>query len=71
MQIECGKCGKESEMMLRIPAGVMGSRVDNLGWWVGQEMLISLYRRRTKPQRIRLHPNQAVCQCVSALRDII
>lgn len=28
-------CGKESGMMLRSPAGVKRSRVDNPGWWAG------------------------------------
>lgn len=38
MYTGCGKW-EESGMMLRISAGVMGSKVDNPGWWVGQETL--------------------------------
>lgn len=40
----CRKWGKGSGTVLRIPAVMMGSRVDNLGWWVGQKMLVSLHR---------------------------
>ena len=46
----CRKWGKGSGMMLRTPAAMMGSRVDNRGWRVGQEMLVSLRREVERTQ---------------------
>lgn len=54
MQSGSGKW-KESGMMLRISAGVMGSKVDKLGWWVGQETLGHV-PREAFPDRPSLTP---------------